>query len=366
MSNNVKWVWLITLGSVFLMQAKELPMNFYGIVLAGGSGERLWPLSRRNKPKQFLSVDSQKNLLDEAIDRLSLCLPPENILILASHNHKSHTSHYSDRYQLLVEPSSRNTGPAILNACFQMLKKDPNAIVIFVPADQYVPKTDYHLFAQYVEQAVNFAANNNKIALLGVKPSYPATGYGYIEYDQEKVINGLYEVKRFHEKPSEKLASFYTQMPHMLWNICMFAARASVFVDEFSHVAPELYQEVLAWHKGDISYDEISNISIDYAVLERSNQVFVLPVDFGWCDVGNLDVFLTTKQKLQELNFSTVLLDSSNNVVDVPDKLIALVGVHDLCIVDTPDVLLIAKRTEAEKVRSIVNFLKKTNQTEYL
>jgi mannose-1-phosphate guanylyltransferase len=238
--------------------------------------------------------------------------------------------------------------------------------VVFVPADAYIPSSDYTLFAQYVRQALAFAASHDAIGLLGVKPTYPATGYGYIEYDPLLMQQGLYKVARFHEKPSERLASNYVQMPHMLWNICMFVGKASVFIDECQRMMPELYDDVMAWQEGKKSYQDILNISIDYAVMERSNRVWVLPVDFSWCDVGNVEVFLTMKQKVQPSNELVVTIDAKNNLIDVPDKMVALVGVDDLCIIETADALLITKRSESEKVRAVVAQLKKENQNSYL
>ncbi len=345
---------------------KEQHVNYYGIVLAGGVGERLWPLSRRDNPKQFLSVDSQKTLLDQSIERLALTIPPENLWLVISQQHCHQLSASMKVGNVLIESNGRNTGPAILFACLELYKKDPNAVVIFVPADPYIPASDYALFAKYVQQSLDFVAQHDVIGLLGVKPTYPATGYGYIEFNENRNKKGLYKVERFHEKPSSKLASFYVQMPHMLWNIGMFAGKVSVFIDEFQRTAPDLYNEVIAWQTGEKKYDEITNISIDYALMERSDRAWVLPVDFSWCDVGNVDVFLTIKRTLQKNLNSVIEVNSKNSLVDVPSKLVALVGVDDLCVIETDDALLIVKRSEAEKVRNVVAKLKETNQTSYL
>ncbi len=347
------------------IDAKEA-MNIYGMVLAGGVGERLWPLSRHDNPKQFLSIDAQKTLLEQTIERLSPIIAPENrwLIISTCHQHKIDAS--LGIGSMLIEPTGRNTGPAILYACLTLYKQDPDAVVIFVPADAYIPTSDYGIFADYVRQALDFASKHDAIGLLGVKPTYPASGYGYIEYDQHHMQHGFYKVARFHEKPSERLAANYVQMPHMLWNICMFVGKAAVFIDEYQRMMPELYEEVVAWQQGKKAYDQIINISIDYAVMERSNRVWVLPVDFSWCDVGNVEVYLTMKQKMQPNNKLVVSIDAKNNLVDVPDKMVALVGVDDLCIIETADALLITKRNESEKVRAVVAQLKKENQSSYL
>lgn len=348
------------------IRAKEERMNFYGIVLAGGVGERLWPLSRHDHPKQFLSIDAQKTLLEQSLERLCPVILPEHRWLVITENHQHKIDASLPIGSLLVEPVGRNTGPAILYACLTVYQQNPDAVIIFVPADSYIPGADYDLFARYVRQALDFASQHDAIGLLGVKPTYAASSYGYIEYDQHCTQHGLHKVMRFHEKPSEKLAASYMKMPHMLWNIGMFVGKASVFIDEYKRVMPELYEEVIAWQQGTKTYDQIINISIDYAVMERSDRIWVLPVDFSWCDVGNVEVFLAMKQKMQPKNERVIAIDAKNNLVDVPHKVVALIGVDNLCIVETADALLITKRDEAEKVRAVVQQLKKEKQNAYI
>lgn len=362
MMNIMLLLLLIIMGPIHAKDA----MNVYGMVLAGGVGERLWPLSRSDNPKQFLSIDAQKTLLEQSIERLMPVIAPKNCWLIIAQSHYQRIPASLSIGSVLIEPTGRNTGPAILYACLEVIKKNHDAIVIFVPADAYIPTTDYELFAQYVQQAVAFASQHDAIGLLGVKPTYPASGYGYIEYDTAIKAQEFYKVARFHEKPSATLAACYVQMPHMLWNIGMFVGKASVFIEEYRQVMPELYADVIAWQEGKKSYDQIMNISIDYAVMERSNRVWVLPVDFSWCDVGNIEVYLSMKQKIQKPDALVISVDAENNLVDVPHKMVALIGVDDLCIVETADALLITKRKEAEKVRSVVAQLKKKNQNSYL
>ena len=361
MKNRLILVWLLSI--IASVRGNDY-MNYYGVILAGGVGERLWPLSRRNNPKQFLSVDSQKTLLEQSIDRLSLAIKPENVWLTISAQHNNLKSDAIGR--VLVEPISRNTGPAVLYTCLELYKKNPNAIVVFVPADSYIPINDYALFSEYIKQALAFVSQNNVIGLFGVTPTYPATGYGYIEYDDVQRKTNAYKVRRFHEKPSQTLASTYAKMPNMLWNVGIFAGKVSVFIDEFQRIAPELYEEINAWKKNKKEYSSISNISIDYAIMERSNHLWVLPVDFAWGDVGNIEVFLSLKQKLHNSATKIISIDASNNLIDVSKKMVALIGVDNLCIVETPDTLLITKKNEAEKVRKVVAHLKETNQENYL
>ena len=352
----------------------EAPMdykNVYFIILAGGSGTRLWPLSRKNKPKQFLSVGTEKTLIDQAIERVSSLVPKENIWISTTKEQEENIiAHVGEKIgQIIVEPGLRNTGPAILLACLELQKQNKKASVIFLPADPFI--SDKDSFVGYVKQAIDFTLSYDHITLLGLTPTYPATGYGYIEFDRlfEKPKHGTFEpfpVIQFHEKPSLETAKAYIKKNNMLWNIGMFCGKVSVFVDEFKKVAPEIYEGVTAYVNGQGGYNNVKSDSIDYAVMEKSDNIFVLPVDFPWCDVGNIEVFLTIQKDAMKLKNNTISVNAKNNLVDVKNKLVALIGVDDLCIVETDDVILVTKRDEAKKVKLVVNQLKKSEKTNYL
>ncbi len=353
---------------VGMLYGESNQMNVYGLILAGGVGERLWPLSRIDHPKQFLSIGSLHTFLEQSVERLRGVIPPENMKVVTSHMHAAQVRATSSVKEMIIEPASRNTGPAVLLSCLELYEKDSNGIVAFVPADPYIPESDYACFRVYLQQAILFAQEHqDRIILFGVKPTYPATGYGYIEYNQGERNNQFFFVNRFHEKPSLPLAKNYVQQPDMLWNIGMFIGSVKAFIEEFKAVAPDLYAEVVAFRSGAQSYEEVTSISVDCAVMERSNNVWVLPVDFSWCDVGNVEIFLSIKEEAAGGPCNVVSVESNNNLVDVPHKLVALVGVDDLCVVETADALLITKRQDVEKVRDIVQQLKKSPQrNEYL
>ncbi len=361
----MRWLFLLFLCSQ-IMKAEN--MNVYGLILAGGEGERLWPLSRQEHPKQFLSVGSSQNLLEQSISRLQGVVAKDNIWVVTSDTHAKHIDNNLKATigNILLEPCGRNTGPALLYACLELYKQDPDAIAVFVPADPYIPEKDYELYQQYISQAITFASTHDAIVLCGVKPTYPATGYGYIEHGEGKLQAPFFKVARFHEKPSLPLAQNYIQQEHMLWNIGMFVSKVSVFIDEFKRVAPDLFADLLQFQNGTKAYEDFPSISVDCAVIEKSNRVWVLPVDFSWCDVGNVDVFLSIKAQFGLKKSGIITVESHNNLIDVPDKLVALVGVDDLCVVETADALLITKRSDAEKVRLVVAQLKQKKQTEYL
>ncbi|MFC1841599.1 mannose-1-phosphate guanylyltransferase [Candidatus Dependentiae bacterium] len=340
--------------------------NAYFIILAGGSGTRLWPLSRQEKPKQFLEVGEEKTLIDQAIERVSAIAPKENIWISTTKNHEENIKRYvGDKIgHIVVEPGLRNTAPAILLACLELHKKDPDAVVMFLPSDPFIEDKDK--FVAYVKSAIEFSMENNHITLFGITPTYPATGYGYIEFDNVNKKDAPYQVLKFHEKPKLEVAKAYVAQDNMVWNICMFCGKVKVFLEEFAKEAPEIFDGVTKYVNGHGDYNDVKSDSIDYAVMEKSKNIFVIPADFPWCDVGNIEVFLTIQKQNMQLDENVVSVDSKNNMVSVKDKLVALVGVDNLCIVETNDTLLITKRNQAEKVRQIVQQLKKSKNQTYL
>jgi mannose-1-phosphate guanylyltransferase len=353
--------------------------HVYGVVLAGGSGERLWPLSRAAMPKQLLAVGSEKSLLEQAIDRLTNIMPHKHVFV-------STTQVYEEPIKqavgaliggILVEPGSRNTGPALVLSCLRIYEQDPEALIVFVPADPFIPTSDTASFVACLKVMVDHSTRYPVISLCGVKPTSPATGYGYIAYGEvsETVLPAAdlpavavparaVPVLAFKEKPSLALAQQYVDSGMMLWNTGIFCASANVFLEECRMHAPELYAQVLAVHNGTKKYNDVSSISIDYAVLEKSKNIAVVPATFSWCDVGNVAVFLSLQQS--NTTTSVVAVDAHNNFVSAPNKTVALIGVDDLCVVETENALLICKQSEAEKVRNVVQYLKKNGMTKNL
>jgi len=370
-SMNIKSILCVVAGiSIFLGHAQDLAVNtpnIYYVILAGGSGQRLWPLSRNKQPKQLLSLGSEATLLDQAINRALMMTYEKFVWVSTTANHESSVRELVGHRvgNISIEPGSRDTGPAILLNCFEIYEQDPNAIIVFLPADPFIPTHDYKKFSHSLEHAIDFVSQHDNIALLGVEPTYPATGYGYIEYDNTET-NAPYPVIKFREKPSLEVAQQYLEKSTMLWNISIFCAKAETFLQEFKSHAPEMYADIQKYKNKELPYNKVKAESIDYAVMEHSKKVHVLPADFSWCDVGNIEVFLALKQQYNTLDSNFISVDSRNNLVDVPKKLVALVGVDDLCIVDTGDALLITKRNKAERVRSIVKLLKTGNFDDYI
>jgi mannose-1-phosphate guanylyltransferase len=338
--------------------------------MAGGDGHRMWPLSRQSRPKQLLTLGTDQTLVEQALERALLLAPKSNIWVGTTAQHaqalKSNIGNRVGRF--IIEPGLRNTAPAILLNCLELQDHDPEAMAIFFPADAFIPQRDSKKFAAFIEFAVDYAFEHDEIVLLGVEPTYPATGYGYIEYDKQTARRATapYPVTRFREKPSYEVAQQFLEDGNKLWNVSIFCAKVSTFIREFAAAAPAIYNAVCAYRRGEIPYDAIPADSIDYAVIERSEHIAVLPVDFSWCDVGNLEVYLSLKQNYNTLDANYIAIASQNNLIDVPGKLVALVGVDNLCVVEVDDALLIVNRSATEDVRGIVKLLKQRKNTHYL
>ena len=346
------------------MNAKAI----YAIILAGGKGERLWPLSRENKPKQLLPFIGNQSLLETTLARLDSFINKEHRYIVTTQQQQQEIQSLvgNNINSLLIEPATRNTAPAILLSCLQMQKNNPDAMLVFLPADPYVP--DAKKFIESLKKAVDVSVQHSCITLLGVKPTFPATGYGYIEYHTNS-DHAYGSVIKFHEKPNFQTASQYSTMPSMLWNIGIFCGPVSVFIEEYKKHAPKLYADMKTFFEtnNEQEYAKLPSISIDHAIMEKSNDIHVVPVDFEWYDVGNLESFLTLQQKAHKtaVQQNTITLEARDNLVSSP-LLTVLIGVDDVCVVQTKDVLLIVKRDDVEKVKLVVQELKKKNFDRYL
>ncbi len=343
-------------------------MTHYAVILAGGKGERLWPLSREKRPKQILPFVNDHSLLEDTLNRLATIVPEKDRFVVTTEQQKNIIEQHckNNINSLLIEPASRNTAPAILLSCLLLARQDPEALVIFLPADPYIPDTQK--FVQSIAHAFEYGKHHEKIVLFGVKPTFPATGYGYIEFKEAHDQVG--SIIKFHEKPSREIAEKYASMPSMLWNIGIFCGKISVFLQQFQKHVPDMYTSLQQYVRSpnQALYEALPSISIDYAVMEKTKDIVVMPVDFSWSDVGNLETFLSLQQKYSRNDVhNRIEIKAHNNLITADSKkLVALLGVDDLCIVDTPDALLIMKRSEAENVKQIVAELKKKGLERYL
>ncbi len=331
--------------------------DIYCVVLAGGNGERLWPLSRKDKPKQFLSLDAQGSIFESTLDRMQKIKGNKHFWAVTTKAlyeplkqlAKDRIEHY------VVEPARRNTAPAILLTCLSIAQKDPHARVIFLPCDQHVP--DSEAFTKTLNLLLD-APSIGGITLIGLKPERPATGYGYIKFDPAK--EGISPALGFFEKPTLARAQEYMESGNMLWNTGIFFGKVIDFIEEYRKYAPEVLNSVEAFLKGEGIYEDAPNTSIDYAVLEHSNAVNVLPASFAWSDIGSIVTFLSLKGEPSDR--STIAIDAQNNLIETSKKLVALIGVSDLCIAETDDVLMVTHCSRAEEVKRVVAELVKDDK----
>jgi len=355
--------------------------NHYGLILAGGRGTRFWPLSRRDRAKQVLSVVGESTLIQGTVERLSPLIPPERMWVLTNNHLRSEIVRQLPQVpkeQILAEPEQRNTAPAIGLAAHIMQSIDPNSIMGVFPSDHIIVRPRRYL--QFVKSAFK-AAGKGDIAVLGIAPRRPDTGYGYIEFP-----NGVKEghldpvrVLKFREKPDLATAKRFVKARRFYWNAGMFFWRTDVLLAALRSYLPKTATILSALPDfTNLQFPQAlkrafplcENISIDYAVLERAPNVVGLACDdIGWSDVGSWDAVHELLEKDLESNCSgsdTMYQASSGNYVHAHGKLVVLLGVHDLIVVDTHDALLVADRKKAQQVGDLVKMLEQKGRHELL
>ena len=346
--------------------------KLWAIIMAGGSGERLWPLSRKSHPKQTLRLGKKRSLLQETAERLKGVVPVERTVLVTTANQAEIVRRQipSIRWEhFLVEPASRNTAAAIGLGTVTILREDPEAVIVVVPADHVIrPAADFH---RTIRRAAEVAVDREGLVCLGIKPTYPATGFGYIEPMGERIRPGAYRVRRFLEKPELKVAKRLIRRPRIVWNGGIFCWRGRVIMGAIHQWLPALYngleqiRKVLGTPVGNMRlkelYRQVPSISIDVGVLERSRNVWIVPAEFSWDDVGSWNSlgFLHGSDPAGNVVLgSHVGFDTSGSIiVGDPKHVIATVGVKDLIVVQTPDATLICQKTQAQAVRKVVEAL---------
>ena len=355
--------------------------HHYGLILAGGRGTRFWPRSRKRSAKQVLPVLGERSLIQATVDRLAPVIAPERLWVLTSDALRETIIGQIPEVpeaQILAEPIQRNTAPAIGLIAHVLQSLDPDAIMGVFPSDHVIGKPG--AFRAAVRRALKGAASG-QLMVVGIQPRWPETGYGYIEFPRGTRPGGLdpVAVRRFREKPSLSRARRYVAAGHFYWNSGMFFWRAETLLEQLRRHLPRT-ASVLASLPGfgapgfadqlRKAFPLCDNISIDYAVLEKADNVSGIPAaDFGWNDVGSWNAVYELMPRDKDGNASaheTVCLDARGNFVDAHGKLVALLGVEDLIVVDTPDALLVADRSRAQQVGDIVKELEKRKREDLL
>lgn len=348
-------------------------MSPWLVVLAGGSGTRFWPRSRRLQPKQLLSIVGDESLLVTTLRRFSGWIPANRMLVVTTSDLKTPVEQALvglPGVNVLVEPAARNTAPAITMSMEWIQARDPNGACIIVPADHWIPDT-----AEYIstmKQALDAALKEGLLVTIGIQPTRPETGFGYIRSGDSISPNCL-AVDRFVEKPSKEVAETMVQQPEYLWNAGMFVWTVPSFFKEMSQCSPDILAALAEYRaalKGGasgedqlfVAYPNATAISIDYALLEKSKHVAVVPgANFGWNDLGSFvaleEIYPRTEGGVARAQ-RVLSIDSLANIIDCPTKTVALLGVTDMILVDTGDVILLAAKERAQDVKRFVDRLK--------
>ncbi|WP_353128350.1 mannose-1-phosphate guanylyltransferase [Parapedobacter pyrenivorans] len=357
--------------------------NYYAVIMAGGIGSRFWPVSRTKLPKQFIDMmGTGKTLIQATYDRLQKIIPQENIFVATNESY-AHLVHEQlpqlPQEQLILEPIMRNTAPCIAYASHKIQQRNPNAIMVIAPADHLIMEAD--VFIDDVMKGLKCAENNDWLITLGIKPARPDTGYGYIQYGKSATVPGFKKVKTFTEKPTLELAKTFLQSGDFLWNAGIFIWSAKSIIQAFQKYQTEMnevFKEGTEIYNSDREAKFISgafvrcvNISIDFAVMEKADNVYVLPADFGWSDLGTwASIYdLADKDYLGNVSSSSenvIAYDSSNCMIHAPDnKLIIIKGLHNFIVVQSDDTLMICPKDQEQGVKQIVADVKEKFGNKY-
>lgn len=348
----------------------------HAVILAGGSGSRLWPLSRQHLPKQFLALDGKTSLLQTTINRLAPTIQGKDVLIVTQESHaKGEAYHTLLPYQSLYEPVGRNTAPAIALAAAYLTAGGDDPVMVILPADHIIK--DEVLFRERLNTAIA-AAENGGLITFGIRPTRPDTGFGYIKTARE-MRSGVYPVERFTEKPDLATAERFLAEGDYYWNSGMFVWKASVILEEIRRHVPEVHRvtrDILAEAaRGDFQQAAMTHfaampaISIDYGVLEKSDKVVLIPCDIGWNDVGSWQAVHEISEKDGDGNAiqgNVIALGCKDSLIRSEKRLVAAIGVEGMCIVETPDALLVASKDQTQRVREVVEVLQARGATEHV
>jgi len=352
--------------------------NIYAVIMAGGVGSRFWPKSRERSPKQVLGIVGSGSLISNTIARIQPLVAPDKILVVTNKLQKDIIQKQVPSVpsqNVLTEPLGRNTAPCIGLAAKWISRYDPNAVMIILPADHIIRDTDE--FLHVLQRATHVAQESEALVTIGIKPTHPETGYGYIQFEDSSEMNpyaadGIYRVKAFAEKPNLDTAEKFLKSGDFLWNSGMFIWKVNVILREIEKHIPELGEQLTKLEHAigtetyqatlERVYGVIRGISIDYGVMEKASKVFVAKGDFGWSDVGSWDevVRLTPVDgEGNALRGTVIMKDSHHNYVDAGNKAVAVIGIDDIIVVTTDDAVLICKKGRSQDVKEVVDYLRR-------
>lgn len=358
--------------------------NHYVAIMAGGIGSRFWPQSRVGYPKQFLDIlNTGKSLIQWTFERYAAFIPKENIYVVTAAEY----SHICEeqlpdipKENIIAEPSRKNTAPCVAYIAFKLKQQNPNASLIVAPSDHMIMDTD--TFRSISLKALNFVDNNNAFVTLGIQPTYPNTGYGYIQFDQQNDAgDGIFKVKTFTEKPSLEIAKSFLESGDFLWNGGIFIWKAADVVEAFEKYDTDTF-ELFDAEKDNLNtpnekeaieriYPLCKNVAIDVALMEKAQNVYVIPSSFGWSDLGTWTSAYDNLEKDALGNAiasdNTIIIDATKCMISAPsDKLLVLQGLDDFVVIDTKDALMICKKEKEQAIKEYVAEVKRAKGDKYL
>lgn len=365
------------------MGAKTRKSHLYAVIMAGGKGVRFWPRSRKRTPKHLLDVVSEKPLLQETLDRILPLIPADNIFIVTGRDQARKVSRCIPEVphqNLIIEPRGRNTAPCIGLAALHIKRQDPDGRMFVLPSDHLIQ--DEEAFRKLVAVGAEVAGQGEHLITIGIRPSGPETGYGYIEQGTLKDTrkgNKVYRVKAFREKPTLRQAKAFIKRGGFFWNSGIFLWRAESILRAIETHLPDLHEGLVAMDAAigtrretktlEEVYQRLTPVSIDTGVLEKSRDVLLMVGDFGWNDVGSWDALWDIQKKNRDGISATgpcVAVNSKASLVYNPGKMVALIDVHDLIVVETKDALLICRRGSSQQVRKVIEILENRKMRGYL
>ncbi|MDD5362349.1 MAG: mannose-1-phosphate guanylyltransferase [Ignavibacteria bacterium] len=370
-------------------------MNNYAVIMAGGIGTRFWPKGTSKLPKQYLKIENENvSMIQQTFKRLEGVVPVNNIFVVTNIAYKNITKKHLPKIpeeNIICEPFGRNTAPCIGLTCLFIKQFEPKGNVLVVPSDHIIKDTEE--FHRVVKCGLKFTDENGGIVTLGINPTKPETGYGYIQYDTEdfteiqttvnhkntNTVENVYKVKTFAEKPNLETAKAFIESGDFLWNSGMFIFRVDTMLAEIKKSLPDLYASLNKLEKELLSntfaktleliYSQLKGISIDYGVMEKSKEVYTIKSHFDWSDVGSWDEIYNIKEKDSDGNVKqgmTLTINSKNCLIINDQRISTLIGVEDLLVIDTDNGLLICKKGESQNVKEVVDYLRRKGLDQYL
>ncbi len=359
--------------------------HVYAVIMAGGVGSRFWPRSRERSPKQFQEILGSGTMIQNTQQRISPLVDAEHTLIVTNRQHRELVLSQLPgipKQNVLGEPVGRNTAPCIALAAQWIRREDPDAVMVVLPSDHLIRTPE--VFLKALERGIHVAREQDALVTIGINPTHPETGYGYIQFNDAPANNpyhadGVYRVRTFAEKPNYETAMRFLKSGDFLWNSGMFVWKASVILEELRRHMPEMCEQLshVAPAMGtpefdaalELAYGVIRGTSIDYGVMEKASNVFVVRGEFGWSDVGSWDevVRLTPLDDQGNVHKGTVVSrDASGNYVDAGDRVVATIGVDDLIVVATDDAVLVCRKGRSQDVKEIVDYLRRKQMNDLL